>query len=421
MRRSFVKAKRTVRGIQRVDMAYAEVASSGTSRNINRDVVLELVRVHQPISRAEVSRLSGLQRSTVSSIAQQLIEERWVCEGAVGKLPRGRRPTMLVLNDDLVVMVVDIHPKRANVAVVNLKGHFLSRSSLPLVPSAALAIEDIVACMDRMKHACPKKRFEGIGVSLPGRVDPITQRLIFAPNLNWPEVDIKKLLERRMGLPVELDNAANAGLLAEMWFGAMDGVRNAVLVTISEGIGTGILANGQLVTGRSGMAGEFGHMLMDPRGPACSCGGSGCWETFASSRAALRYYAEFSSEPKSIVIHELLALASEGDVHATNALMKQARYIGKGLRNIDAALAPELIFLAGDITAAWESLSPFIEAEMDILSAASPRARIAPAYEGDEARLRGAAALVLQRHAGHPVAPSHSPRTKVPNKSVSKR
>ncbi len=396
-----MRARRAERGIQRVDLTYAQLASSGTARDINRDVVLELIRVNQPISRADVARLSGLQRSTVSLITEQLMEERWVREGAIGKLPRGRRPTMLVLNDDLAVMVLDIHPEQAYVAVVNLKGHFLSRASLPLPSYPEKAIENIVTCMKRMKMAYPEKSFEGIGVSLPGRVDPDSQRLIFAPNLNWLDVDIKKTIERSMRLPVELDNAANAGLLAEMWFGQIDGVRNAVLVTISEGIGTGILSNGQLVTGKSGMAGEFGHILLDPAGPRCACGANGCWEIFASSRAALRYYRESTSDQKHIAIDDLLRLASEGDAPATNALIKQAQYIGKGLRSIVSALAPELILLAGDITSAWDQLSPIVAAEMTGLCLSAPPPRLAPAYEGGEARLRGAAALVLQRHSTH--------------------
>jgi predicted NBD/HSP70 family sugar kinase len=122
---------------------------------------------------------------------------------------------------------------------------------------------------------------------------------------------------------------------------------------------------------------------------------------FASSRAALRYYKEFTSDRKQITIHNLLNMAGEGNTSAKNALIKQAQYIGKGLRSIVTALAPELILLAGDITSAWDLLSPFIVAEMTTLSLAASPPRLAPAYEGGEARLRGAAALVLQRHSGH--------------------
>ena len=245
---------RVERGIRRVDLAYARLASSEIARDINRDVVLELIRASQPISRADLARLSGLQRSTVSLIVEELLEEGWIREGAIARRPRGRRPTLLGLNDDLAMLVCDVRPAQAIVAVVDLNGRFLSRESLPLVSDPAKAVAQIVTRMKRMKQKHSQKTFEGVGVSLPGRVDPDTQRLIFAPNLKWPRFDIKKAIERGTGMKVELGNAANACLLSELWFGHMDGVRNAVLVTVSEGIGAGVLANGQLVAGRGGMA-----------------------------------------------------------------------------------------------------------------------------------------------------------------------
>jgi predicted NBD/HSP70 family sugar kinase len=138
----------------------------------------------------------------------------------------------------------------------------------------------------------PDRSFEGIGISLPGRVDPATQRLIIAPNLSWSDYDIKRAIERKIPLQIETENAANARILSELWFGHMDGVREAVPVTISEGVGSAILANGQLVTGKSGLAGEFGHVPIDPQGPRCGCGRRGCWEVFASSRAAINFYTD---------------------------------------------------------------------------------------------------------------------------------
>src|ERR1700739_5014716 len=117
-----------IRGMQKVDLAYVRLASSEIARDINRDVILEVIRANQPISRAELARLSGLQRSTVSLIVNQLIEEKWVQEGAVARRPRGRRPTLLGLNEDLVVIAADVHPAQSSVAVVDLNGRLLSRS-----------------------------------------------------------------------------------------------------------------------------------------------------------------------------------------------------------------------------------------------------------------------------------------------------
>lgn len=384
--------------MRRVDLTHVELASSETARKINRDILLQLIHAHQPMSRAELSRVSGLQRSTVSQITEQLIDEGWVREGATARLPRGRRPTMLVLNNELVVFAVDIRPRQVTVAAVDLSGRLLSQSILPLSGDPARTIDSVLQCVKRMREASPAKSFGGIGVSVPGRVEPKTQRLIFAPNLKWPEFDVKGTLERETKLPVELENAANACLLAEQWIGELDGVSNAVLITISEGLGAGILADGQIVSGEHGMAGEFGHISIDSAGPLCGCGQRGCWETFASCTAAIRYYREAVAGAGNISFQELLGLAEGGDAPAKAALKKQAAYIGKGMRMITAALSPELILIAGDITSVWEQFAPVIRKEVSASILGGKPPRIEPSHEGEVARLRGAAALIFQRH-----------------------
>jgi predicted NBD/HSP70 family sugar kinase len=200
-----------------------------------------------------------------------------------------------------------------------------------------------------------------------------------------------------MGLAVKMENAATACLLAELIFGRMDGIRDIVLVTISEGVGAGVFANGHLISGHRGMAGEFGHVQLDPNGPPCSCGQNGCWETYASCRAALGYYKELCPASNQITFNELLNMAEEGDGAAVEALARQAQAIGRGLRMIAASLAPSLILIAGDITSAWNRFAPLLEKEIadQVVGGVAPR--ILPTHEGEIARLRGAAALIFQR------------------------
>jgi predicted NBD/HSP70 family sugar kinase len=384
-------------GIRRIDLAELQLASSETARVINRDIVLELIRTSQPISRADLARRSGLGRSTVSQIVEQLIDENWVREGAMGSLPRGRRPTLLGLNEDLVAIAVDIHPRQASVALVDLNGRLLSRSPVPLTSDPAASMRLIIDCMQRMRRAAPRKSIDGIGISLPGRVNPATQRLIFAPNLKWSDFDIKKMVETRMDLPVIMENDATACLLAELTFARMDGVRDAVLIAVAEGVGTCVLTNGQLVAGHNGMAGEFGHVSVDPNGPRCGCGKNGCWEVFSSCGAALRYYHDLRPKRPVVAFQELLNLAEEGDSAAAQALTMQATRIGRGLRIIIAAVSPSTILIAGDLTAAWHRFGPVIEKEAMDLTLAGSAPLIRPTHEGEIARLRGAAALVFQR------------------------
>ncbi len=399
--------------IKHVDLAEMQLASSETARIINRDIVLELIRAGQPISRADLARRSGLGRSTVSQIVEQLISENCVREGAMGSLPRGRRPTLVGLNEDMVAIAVDIHPRQASVALVDLNGRLLSRLQVPITSDPVPSLRMIIECMHRIRSMAPRKSTEGIGISLPGRIDPVTQRLIFAPNLKWPDFDIKKMVETQMDLPVVMENDATACLLAELTFARMDGVRDAVLVAVAEGVGTCVFANGQLVAGHNGMAGEFGHIPIDPKGPRCGCGKAGCWEVFSSSQAALRYYRELRPKSSVAAFQELLNLAEEGDSAAAQALTTQAKWLGRGLRLIIAGVSPSTILIAGDLTSAWHRFGPVIEKEIADLTLAGSAPLIRPSHEGEIARLRGAAALVFKlevhRASATPATPAAAP------------
>jgi predicted NBD/HSP70 family sugar kinase len=210
-------------------------------------------------------------------------------------------------------------------------------------------------------------------------------------------------------MQVEIDNDANACLLSESWSGRLAGVRNAVLVAVSEGVGAAILLGGQLHYGFNGLAGEFGHVQIDPNGPVCGCGQRGCWEVTASSRAALESYRELAPQGTASDIYGLLRLAQENDGPAIEAISRQARALGRGLRLINAALSPELILITGEITSEWERFGPIIRREFESSMLAGPPPRLETAGDGELARLRGAAALLLQRHAGYHRS-THSPR-----------
>jgi predicted NBD/HSP70 family sugar kinase len=374
------------------------LASSETARRINRETLWELIRHHQPVSRAGLARLSGLQRSTVSAIIEQLTAEGWVREGALKALPRGRHPVMIGVNQSMACIAIDLHPQFFVAGAVDLTGSLLCRVTQSLHRDPKLALQTVIEHTKALIRSLPEHNFQGIGVSLPGRVDAATQRLIFAPNLKWPEYDIKAHLEKSLGMQAEMENAANTCLRSELWWGGLRGVRNAVVVAVSEGVGTGILANGQLLRGERGMAGEFGHITLNPEGPRCRCGRRGCWEMYGSSRAALRYLAEESPDEKRTTYEELLRLAGEGETHALASLRRQAECIGRGLAMIGAALAPEVFLLAGDFTSAWKQVGAVVEKEYasHLLSGAKA-ARLQVIQGGDVARLRGAAAMIFER------------------------
>ncbi|HEY9430359.1 MAG TPA: ROK family transcriptional regulator [Blastocatellia bacterium] len=402
--------------MRKIDLTNFQVATSETARDINRRIVLNLIRNHQPISRADLARHSGLQRSTVSVITEKLIEEDWVKEGASGHAPRGRRPRFLHLNRERVGIIgVNVRPATTTIGLADLDANFVAQESLPTADDPQRFIADLAPRLRNLIEMRPEISCEGIGVSLPGRVDLDSQRLVFAPNLGWGLIDLKTPLEEATGLPVELENAANACALAEFWFGPRrEGVRNLVAVTVSEGIGTGLILNDQLARGSTGMTGEFGHITVVEDGLECKCGNRGCWEVYASNSAAIRYYSSSSSTARNgkaaakspaaaPVFDDILRLAEQGDPKAVDAINQVARYLGIGVALLVTGLAPDVIVVVGEITRAWNRVGPIINAIVKSRSFAHAPTRVVPTDPAGDPRLRGTIALVLQKHFGAPL------------------
>jgi predicted NBD/HSP70 family sugar kinase len=399
--------------VRRIDLSNFQVATSETARDINRRIVLNLIRTHQPISRADLARHSGLQRSTVSVIAEQLIKERWITEGANGHTARGRRPTFLHLNKERVGIVgINIRPVTTTLALADLDANFLAQDSLPTPADPKQFVAELVPRVRKLIETRPELTCEGIGVSLPGRVDLKTKKLVFAPNLGWRDFDLKTPLEKATKLPVELENAANSCALTEICFGRRaEGLRNLIVVTVSEGIGCGLILNHQLVHGSTGTAGEFGHAALVQDGLECSCGNRGCWEMYASNSAAVRCSSQANSSSrgrrsntaeKTISFDHLLRLAEQGDSKAVDALRQMANYLGRGIAPLVAGLAPDMIVIVGEVTRAWHQVGPIIKETVRQHTFTRAETQIVPSDPITQPRLRGTIALVLLKHFGAP-------------------
>lgn len=352
------------------------------------------------------------------------MSERWVVEGGIGQLPRGRKPRLLTLDvEDTAVIGVNVVPRVTTMVVADLNSRFLSQESFETPQDPGELIAALASRVKRLRKEHPETTFEEIGVSVPGRVDRHTQRLVFAPNLGWLDVDLKAALEQATGLPVSVENAANACALAGVWSGPLAGTPDLVAVTVSEGIGTGIIADGHLVRGPSGAAGEFGHVCLNPSGPACNCGSSGCWEVYASNTAAVRAYNEVLGKEsgsgrrvKSGVegsvkdFSEVLALAGHGDIRAAEVLDNMGTYLGLGLSMVVNALAPSVITIVGEVTRAWNRLGPIVQRVIEQHARTHAKTRIVPTDDVLQPRLRGTLALVLQKHFQPGIFPDGSSR-----------
>lgn len=390
--------------MRKIQSPHFQVATSETARDINRRIVLNLIRKHQPISRADLSRHTGLQRSTVSAITEELISERWVTEGALNNVPRGRKPTFLHLNAGRSgIFGVNVRPFNTNMALADLDGRFLVQETFPTPASPDEFVEQISQRIRDLKKLHPEMSYDGVGLSLPGRIDLSSQRFVFAPNLGWKREDLKQQLETTTGLPVELENEANACALSEYWFGNHnEEMRNIIAVAVSEGIGVGMVLNGQLVRGASGLAGEFGHVTIRDGGPKCACGNHGCWEVYGSNTAAMRHYHEKTKlrkrkAPVADSFDTLLGLAEHGDLLATEAIDEMAHHLGVGMAMLVTGLAPDLIVVVGEVTRLWEHVGPIINREIQRRSFTHAATRVIASGPAPLPRLRGIIAFVLQK------------------------
>src|SRR5260370_9970176 len=177
--------------MRRIEFTNTQVASSETARDINRGVVLNLIRRRQPISRADLARVSGLQRSTVSLITEQLIREKWVVYGPTGRLPRGRPPTLLRLNERRGMLVASLRPTQTTIAAADVNGRLLSQETIPAPSGPEDMVQELAARFLKLMQLNTDLVFEGIGISLPGRYDERSQRVVSAPHLNGPDFGFK--------------------------------------------------------------------------------------------------------------------------------------------------------------------------------------------------------------------------------------
>jgi predicted NBD/HSP70 family sugar kinase len=370
-------------------------------RAINRQIVLNYVRDRGPISRAEIARRTSLQRSTISEIVESLLAEGLIEEVGAGASTGGRCPKLLALRASGAAAVgIDIAPTHTTVAACDLAGSVLEREVFETHPDFEQTIRRAVSSATRLIGQSPGK-IEGIGVSLPGLVDPSTGRLIYVPYFKWRDLDVGRRINVATGLKVAVDNDANAAALAELWFGRAEvsEARDFIMVFIAEGVGTGIIFDRQIYRGEGGAAGEFGHMVIGERAPVpCSCGGYDCWEAFASGRAAVARYAALvgHEEARQLSFAQLIDRALDGESAAREALIETARYLGIGISNLIVGFSPEIVVVGGAITRAWELVSGILDdAVKRSIRRDLPPARLTPSTIGDEASLMGALSLVL--------------------------
>ena len=387
------------------------VATRTTSRDINRRIALNLIREHQPISRADLARRMNMTRGVVSVLVQELIAQELIYEGATGEAERGRKPTFLhIRTQDRLAIAVDVRFSKTYLMVCDFSGRQLALEIYDTIFAVPEFIKDLSARIRRtLKSQGFRAGCEGIGVVVPGMVDQRTGRILNAPTLGWRSVDIRDKLAAATGLPVQVENSGRACSLAQLWLerGEGSGPNSFVYVNVSDGVGVGMVANGELVRGHDHIAGEFGHMPLNLDGPRCMCGSSGCWEAYISNLATLSRYFGWNlsklspkalrdAEHSSFTVVDLVTRARGGDAKAIAAIQATARFLGLGLATIVNVVNPDCIYMAGEITTAWDLIENTVReavAERALTETAS-RTPIRVTSTQEYPRLRGAAALI---------------------------
>ena len=243
---------------------------------------------------------------------------------------------------------------------------------------------------------------EGVGVVLPGLVDPLSGKALYIPYFDWRDLDIEQRITSATGFRVMIDNDANASALAELWFGSpeVSETRDFILVFVSEGLGTGIILDRQIYRGAAGAAGEFGHMIIGQEAPvACSCGSYDCWEAFASGRATVARYKRLISQTDNapqLTFEDLIERALQGEAEARTALLETAQNLSIGISNLIVGFSPELIIIGGPIARAWPLFSDVLSQIVQrSVRRGLPSARIIASTLGERTTLMGALSLVL--------------------------
>jgi glucokinase-like ROK family protein len=395
-------------------------ADQNSVRKFNSALVLDILRREAPRSRAELAAVTGLNRSTISSIINDLVSDGLVLETTFQSDRVGRPGLLLELNpsggfavgleigvDFLSAIVTDF---TANILWRRHEKSDPGQEQMAILEHAFTLVDDAVA-FGRAQGLRPL----GIGIGIPALVDLHRGYVMLAPNLHWENTPLRLMVTQRFKLPVIVENDGNASALAEYYFGAARDVRNSIYLSAGVGLGAGILLDGKLFRGTDGYAAEIGHMVADPNGEQCACGKRGCYETLVSPRPVIRRVQAFldsSKAPSSLrdvrgplTFDLVIEAAREGDSVAVEALEQLGVNLGVVMANLINLFNPQMMILGGVLGHAADFLMPIVERsiESNALALSRQAVRLAASKYGDETCVMGAATLVLDQIMRDPV------------------
>jgi predicted NBD/HSP70 family sugar kinase len=386
-------------------MPQGRAGSLESLRRLNRLRVIHALRDEGQISRAEIARRTGLSRSTVSSLVADLQADGLVVErpepGSAYGAQGGRPPILLSFDASAGAAVgIDFGHSHLRVAVSDLASTILAERKQPLdtdhdaqqgLELAAEMVADALA-----DAGVERTAVIGAGMGLPGPIEQSEGTVGSSAILpGWIGMTAATEMRRRLDIPVMVDNDANLGALAEAAFGAGQDAGDLIYLKVSSGIGAGLILNGRLYRGSAGLAGELGHVLVDPDGIVCRCGNRGCLETVAATGALVDLLRR--SHGEDLTVEAMLESARGGDLGCRRVIQDAGRALGQVVATLLNVLNPELLVVGGDLAGAGDLLLDGVRESIGraALPEAARRAEVVAGVLGDRAQVLGALALVV--------------------------
>ncbi|MBO7743734.1 ROK family transcriptional regulator [Paenibacillus sp. MWE-103] len=361
-------------------------------KKMNTAIVLDAVLRYAPLSRAQISERTGLNKATVSSLVQDLIEHHLVIDIGPGESSGGRKPNLLQFRARTGFAVgIDLGVNYIRGILTDLEGVVLAERRLTLTAhDAAYVLPRLLDCIASLQAEIPPCPYGtvGVGIGVPGLVNE-EGAILYAPNLDWTDVPLRAIVEERFGVPVTIDNEANAGAQGEQRYGAGRGVANQIYVSAGIGIGTGMILNKELYKGAGGFSGELGHLSIRADGKPCRCGNRGCWELYASENALLEQAAALGYRD----LDGLLEAAGRGEAGVLRLFERIGEALGVGIANIVNVFNPDVVIVGNELRRAEAWLGEAMQRTVAERALAHHRRRLRVLFaeQGEKSAVRGAA------------------------------
>lgn len=394
-------------------------------RETNLSLVLRLIHTQSPISRAQLAAVTGLNKSTVSSLVDDLLDRNLIHETGSNSGGAGRPATLLEINPQAGYIVgVELGVDFVSVAVTDFLGNIVWRRREDADPSEDQdkMINQTLRIVKEAMAAGKRKNYHflGLGLATPGTVDLNKGVLIFAPNLHWRNVPFVKIFSEQTKLKVFVENDANAAAVAEHLFGAARRCQDFIFVFAGVGIGGGLFLNGKLYRGKNGYAGEIGHspIMAEPSQNVCHCGNRGCWETYANQYSIIQRMQARLEVKRSSIIPRLMVennsplniplikqAADAGDAESIDSFREAGHAMGQGFAGLINIFNPEKVILGGPLSTAGEYLLPAIKETVSrhSMQEIGQQVDVQLSTFGPDASLIGAIAIVVDDALLHPI------------------